>query len=494
MSNPTPKKPGFHRNWLSLIGALIAVGGFFAFLFLSAIELFAHHSNPYMGILAYVVAPGFMFLGAGIAVAGVIIEKRRHTKLTHSKEDWIPGALTIEFGRARDRKILAGFVLGGVVWLLCTAIGSYRTYHYSESISFCGEACHEPMKPEHVAYQNSPHARIACIECHVGPGATSYVKAKLNGVHQLYCTLTDNISRPIKTPIHNRRPANETCGTCHWSQNEVGNLDRTYTHFLADETNTQFNVRMLLKVGSSGNSKTPASGIHAHNDASKKIEYAHTDDKRLEIPWIRVTDAAGKVTEYKVADYKDGSSSHATRTMDCIDCHNRPAHRFQTPNAAVDNALAVGKIDHSLPWVKSNLVAVLTANYKTEAEALSKIDSTLRSQYKSFAKLDSLVSETKALFAANFFPEMKADWRAFPDHIGHKDSPGCFRCHDGKHKTPDGKKILPASDCQSCHVILAQGAGDQMEKLNAKGFTFFHVDADYEDLSCANCHTGSFPQ
>ena len=136
-----------------------------------------------------------------------------------------------------------------MIFLLCTAIGSYQTYHVSESVQFCGQACHGPMKPEFTAYQNSPHARVACVECHVGHGADAFVKAKLNGVHQLVGVVTGKYNRPIKTPIHNLRPARETCEQCHWPQKFSGNIDRTYQSFLTDETNTAYAVRLSLNVG-----------------------------------------------------------------------------------------------------------------------------------------------------------------------------------------------------------------------------------------------------
>jgi hypothetical protein len=180
--------------------------------------------------------------------------------------------------------------------------------------------------------------------------------------------------------------------------------------------------------------------------------------------------------------------------MDCLDCHNRPAHHFRAPNDAVDLALAAGRIDPAMPLVKSNVVAALTGVYSTEAEALQKIESVLNAKYPAQPKTAALIDEVRRIYQANFFPEMKADWRAYPNNIGHKEWPGCFRCHDGLHKTADGKTKIHASDCNSCHTILAQGSGEQLEKLNAKGHSFFHIDAINEDFSCNNCHTGAFPK
>jgi len=156
--------------------------------------------------------------------------------------------------------------------------------------------------------------------------------------------------------------------------------------------------------------------------------------------------------------------------------------------------MAAGRIDASLPWIKSNAVTALIQEYKTEAEALAKIASFLRARYPDSRQHEAVVAETQNIYRNNFFPEMKADWRAYLNHRGHKDGAGCFRCHDGLHKTADKKKTLQASDCNSCHTILAQGSGEQLEKLNSKGHSFFHIDAINEDFSCHNCHTGAFPK
>ena len=478
------------RNWLSLAGLIILIGSLFAFLLLLAIDFFAAHSNPYLGILTYVVAPGFAFLGAFFIALGALVD-RRHARKSATA---LPHILHIDLSRRRDRRVLAGFIVGAVLFLLLTAIGSNRTYHYTESTQFCGLACHGPMKPEYTAYLTSPHARVGCVECHVGSGAGAYVKSKINGVQQLICVFTGNYERPIKTPIHNLRPARETCEQCHWPEKLGGNLDKTYTHFLADETNTPFSVRLILKVGGGDLGKGVVEGIHWHVSPENKVEYISTDPKRQVIPWVRFTDPQGKVTEYRTADFKDDPAKHTIRTMDCLDCHNRPAHQFRSPNDAVDRAMAAGKIDPALPWVKSNAVAVLTQNYTTEAEALDKISTTLRAKYSAAPQLSSLVNEVQQIYRGNFFPEMKADWRSYPDNLSHKDFAGCFRCHDGLHKTADGKTKISASDCNSCHTILAQGSGEQLAQLNPKGHSFFHIDAVNEDFSCNNCHTGAFPK
>ena len=271
---PTPRGHIF-RNWLVLSGAVLAASAVFAFLLLWAIDLLASSPNPYMGILTYVVAPGFFILGLLLMGVGRWLARRHARKRTPR-----PHVFTIDLSRPRDRRMLIGFGIAAVLFLLITAVGSNRTYHYTESTQFCGQACHAPMKPEYVSYQDSPHARVACVDCHVGPGAGAYVKSKVNGVHQLYCTLTGKIEKPIPTPIKNLRPAQETCEQCHWPQKHVGNLDRTYTHFLADETNTEFSVRLLLKVGGGSPTHGPVGGIHWHMNLGNKVEYIATDQKR----------------------------------------------------------------------------------------------------------------------------------------------------------------------------------------------------------------------
>ena len=483
--NPAPRwRSRLLKNWLSLVGVLLAVGSIFACVLLFAIELFLPHSNPYMGILVYVVAPVFLVLGLVLIAAGLWLERHR------------PGlrALVVDLTRRRDRKMLTGFVVVALLFLLLTAIGSYQTYQFTDSVQFCGTACHVPMKPEYTTYLHSPHARVACVECHVGPGFEWYLRTKLNGVHQLFDVIRNDYPKPIETPLNNLRPARETCEQCHWPERFIGNIDRTVYHYLSDETNTPFAVRLLLKVGG-GQLNGTMTGIHWHVSPNFKVEYAASDDQRQNIPWVRVTDLkTGKTTVYRDNNSHGEPAPEAVRTMDCMDCHTRPSHRFLPPNEAVDDAIAAGLLDRSIPWLRSNIVAVLIRPYKTTDEALQTIASSLQATYPRQPNIQQVVAQAQTIYQANFFPEMKTDWRVHPDNIGHKIWPGCFRCHDGSHKTADGKQSIPADSCNMCHIILAQGSGQQLEQLNAKGYDFFHIDSTYLDFSCTECHTGAFPK
>lgn len=479
------EKSKLFRNWLSAAGATLATSAFFAFLLLFAIDIFARQSNPYVGILAYIVAPAFFFTGTAMMFWGFRVQRR------HVASGSASHPLIIDLTRGRDRRILQFFVAGGLAFLLVTAIGVTQTYHYTESTHFCGEACHGPMHPERTTYLTSPHARVGCVDCHVGSGAEYYVKAKLNGLHQLKGVILNDYNRPIPTPIRNLRPAQDTCEQCHWPEKLSGNLDRTYSHFLSDENNTPFSVRLNLLVGAPDIHAKGSAGIHWHINLTNKVEYFASDPQRQTIPWVRVSRADGTSTVYRAPDFKGEPDPGQIRRMDCLDCHNRPAHRYNTPNDSVDRALAAGDIDRSIPWVKSNLVAILTAKYETKPEALQKISEHLRGAYKEHPQVEKLVAAAQNIYGQSFFPEMKADWRAYPDNKGHKEWPGCFRCHDGQHAADDGKRRIGGSECNSCHIILAQGSTpDDLKKLNADGHTFFHIDAEYSDLSCNGCHTG----
>ncbi len=286
------------RNWISLTGLVVMVGGLFSFVLLLLVDALAHFANPYIGILTYLVAPCFLVLGIFLAVLGAWL---RHRQLIKTVGPFAP--LRIDLTRPKDRRLFGFFLVGSVAFLLVSAIGTYQSYNYTESVQFCGQACHGVMKPEYVTYLHSPHARVACAECHIGKGATWYVRSKLSGMYQVYATLANKYPRPIPTPVKNLRPAQETCEECHWPKKFVGNVERTYHHFLGDKTNTPFTIRLLLKVGGGDPTHGPVGGIHWHMNVGNRIEYVALDEGRQKIPWVRMTDPQGVVTEFRTPKY-----------------------------------------------------------------------------------------------------------------------------------------------------------------------------------------------
>jgi len=484
---PTPAPKSAFNNWISAIGAVLAVGALFSFFLLATMGFFQGDKNPYLGILTYVVAPIFLIAGLIIVFFGAWLQRRYAIKHAGDRPDrW---QLDLHNPRQRRHLILLAGCAG--IFLLMSAFGSYQTYHYAESVQFCGEVCHKAMNPEFVTYQRGAHARVSCVECHIGSGVEWFFKAKINGAHQLIAYTLDNYERPIATPVKNLRPARDICEQCHWPEKFLGNLDMTYEHFMSDRKNTAYSVRMLLKVNS-GRPGGPLGGIHWHVNPENKVEYYAIDDKRQDIVWMRVTDTkSGAEKIFRNEEFTGEPPKALVRTMDCVDCHNRPAHVFPTANDSVERAMAHGSISTTLPNIKRHAVqAMLQKEITTAAEAPARIEEYLRKRYPEAEGITDTIAEVKRIYAETIFPDRKADWRVYPNNIGHKDWPGCFRCHDDKHKTSTGETVR-ASDCTSCHVILAQGKSDDLATLTASGLEFQHPGGSYdEELRCADCHNG----
>jgi hypothetical protein len=481
-----PRRPSLVENWISLAGIILAASSFFAVLCLLTIDFFRGFANPYMGVLTYLVAPAFLSAGLVLIALGAWWERRRRRKLAPGE---VPRHPRIDLNIPRHRRAFITVAVITILFLLVTSVGSYRTYHFTESVQFCGMTCHSVMKPEFTAYQNSPHARVTCTQCHIGPGATWFVRSKLSGTYQVYATLAGVFPRPIPTPIENLRPAQETCEQCHWPQKFFGNAERVNQHFMADEENSPWTIRLLMKIGGGDPTHGPVGGIHWHMNIANKVDYIATDHARQVIPWVRVTAADGTVTVYQSEDNPLTDEQVATaspRRMDCIDCHNRPSHNFQPPARAVNVAMATGRIDPKIPNVKKLAVEALTAEYATTEEAMRKIAEIVPGP---------AVAEVQKIYRQNFFPEMKVNWRVYPNNIGHTIFPGCYRCHDGKHKSADGRVI--SHDCNACHTILAQGRGEQLQQISDAGFEFQHptdIAEMWREMNCHECHTGALVQ
>ncbi len=486
----TPAERSHYNNWISAIGAVVAIGALFSFALLAWMDLTGGNSNPYLGIFTYIVAPGFLI--GGLALMGFGAWAQRRWLIRHGET--MPDKWRLDFRSPAQRRRLVLFGAGGLGFILLSAFGSYQSFHYAESNQFCGQVCHSAMNPEWVTYKRGSHARVDCVACHVGEGVEHFIKAKLNGTHQLIAYTLDNYNRPIDTPVKNLRPAQDTCEKCHWPEKFHGNVEMNFEHFLSDKRNTPYTARMLMHVNKSSPG-SPLGGIHWHVNENERVEYFAKDDKRQEIPWMRVTNLRdGSARVFRTDDFKGEPPANKIRVMDCMDCHNRPAHTFPTANDSVEKAMAAGAISTKLPNIKRVAVQAMTQKeITTDAAAAGKIDAFIKSKYSDpehLAVLPETIAAVQQIFASSIFPERKADWRVYPNNIGHKDWPGCFRCHDDKHKTSDGKKVR-SSDCNSCHTVLSQGKGSELELLNAKGLEFKHPSGELDaELTCSDCHNG----
>ena len=476
-------RPSLLQNWMSLAGLVIVIGGLFSLFLLFMLDIVGHFSNPYISILTWMVAPAFLVFGFVLTLIGVL--RTRHKRVGSVS---MISAVQIDLSRPRDRRILVSFVVGSLLFMMLSAVGSYNAFEFTESVQFCGQTCHGVMKPELTTHDHGPHAQVACVACHVGPGVNWFVRSKLSGSYQVYSVLFNKYPRPIPTPIENLRPARETCEQCHWPQKFSGDLDRTFNYFQGDASNSPYSIRLSIKVGGADPARGRVGGIHWHMVVGNKVEYIATDAARQKIPWVRITDQQGVVTVYRTPKFTNDVSKMEIRKMDCMDCHNRPSHRYVPPDQAVNLAMELGQIDRTIPWIKSNAVYVLTRKYSTGTQARDGIATALAEQYPHDPRVRDVIPVVQQIYHDNFFPEMKADWSVYPDNLGHMIWPGCFRCHDGTHKADDGRTIK-ANDCNACHTILAQGSGAELQQLTPGGQTFRHTGGDY-DLSCSDCHTG----
>ena len=438
------------QHWLSLVGTALFATALFSWLFVLPLQIRGHASNPYLGIIVFLVLPVLFFAGLALVPVGVYLGKRRIRE----------GLAQPEFDRKSALRRIAWFFI--VVTLINILIGTqltYRAVSYMETPQFCGASCHS-MKPELAAYRNSPHSRVECVDCHVAPGAVGWINSKTNGLHQLVATVFNTSPRPIPSALESNRliPARETCEHCHWPQEFGGARLRVFSKYAEDEANTRSETVLMMMVG--GNRIT---GIHgSHFGPGIHIRYAASDPARQTIPWVEYRNSAtGDFRRFAAAD-PPSDSALATHEMQCVDCHNRPTHTFELPERAMDKALAFGEIPVALPFIKKKSVELLKTNYASSQEAAEKLPAALVSFYQeNYPEVYTKRTEdirraghsVLAIYQRNVFPELKVSWGTYPNNLGHTDFPGCFRCHDGSHTSADGKTIT--QDCNTCHEPLA---------------------------------------
>jgi len=457
----------FGNNPISLAGGAITTASGVTMVGYWLVEIFGRpNDNPYLGIIFFLILPAVFLLGLMLIPVGVYL---RRMKL--KKEGKIPDFFPkVDLNDKVFRHGLDIVLLATIVNVLLVAVASYRGAAYMDSPTFCGQSCHV-MHPEYAAYTVSAHSHVDCVACHIGSGAESYVKAKVNGTKQLIEVTTHPFASlaprfipdyptPIPSPVMNLRPAREICEGCHTPARFIGEKLLVKSNFADDEKNTETQSVVVLHLGGR-DSLSHLTGIHGVHLGH--IEYIATDDTRTTIPWVQKRNADGSETVFASSTAGAGIPKGERRVMDCVDCHNRAAHTMQTAEDALNRAMAEGAVSPELPWVHKESLELLKANYTSTADASAKIPAKLAEFYRTqhpevmAAKAGLVKSAGDGLvniFTHNVFPEMKVTWGTHPNHIGHTSYPGCWRCHDADHTSKDGKTIT--QDCSACHNLLAQ--------------------------------------
>ncbi len=429
------------------------------FLVVFLADLFGLHTNPYLGILFFLILPTIFVAGLVLIPLGAWVERRRLARgEAPSAMHW--PRIDLNEPLQRRRAVLV-FTLT-MANIVIVSLASYKGIEYMDSVEFCGQVCHSVMAPEYIAYQSGPHARVSCVQCHIGSGASWFAKSKLSGTRQLLAVSFHTYSRPIPSPVQNLRPARDTCEQCHWPGKFHGDTIRRIHEFAEDEKNTESVTTLQVHVGGGTDRPGGVQGIHWHVDPANEIEYISTDDRRQVIPWVRMKDRFGTVREFVAEGVTaEQLAKGERRRMDCMDCHNRPSHPMAaTPERAVNQMMGQGEIPKTLPFVRREAVRLLKANYPSQEAAAEGISRGFREFFRTTypevymsrrQDVERAVSGVAHIYRQNVFPEMNVQFGTYPNNVGHMDFPGCFRCHDDSHKSKDGKTI--GQECDSCHSM-----------------------------------------
>jgi nitrate/TMAO reductase-like tetraheme cytochrome c subunit len=377
-------------------------------------------------------------------------------------------------------------------------------WEYSNTAEFCGKTCHT-MPPEYSTYIVSPHARVPCVDCHIGRDWILKQAIRKSGHMELLVkTITGDYSYPIV--VGDMRPARETCERCHYPEKFSDDSLRVIQRYADDESNTFYEVYLLMHTGGGSAREGLGKGIHWHIE--NKIEYIATDKEEQDIQWIRVNEVDGSTVEYTAEDATIDTSNLSQYTiheMDCITCHNRISHLIPTPRDVVDQALSRGDLSTDIPYIREQAVLVLSQGYETPdvaKGAIAGLDQYYRENYPDYYaantdKITSAINLLTQLYSENTYPDQKLDWETHPDNIGHRDSAGCFRCHDGKHFDKQGVAIrLECNLCHSIPQIVKPGEIEPMLPLTTGLEPPSHLDSTWisrhhNELNetCSACHT-----
>jgi len=449
-------------NPISILGVAITNATGLLIVTMIVLETLGFVPNPYIGVLTFMVLPAIFTLGLILIPVGILWYRRRMRQLAPEDQD-LDLFPIINLNINRTRYVAAIVVVLTMVNVVIISAATVQGIHTMDTPEFCG-SCHSVMNPEFTTYGKSPHARVACVTCHIGPGADWFVKAKISGSWQLIATMLDLYPRPIPTPVKSLRPARDTCEQCHWPQKFTGDRLKLITTYKDDEPNTELTTALLLRVG--GIQGRDSRGIHWHVDPRNQIRYL-ANEQRDKIFDVELTQEDGTKKVFQSKERPENDAETRWRVMDCVDCHNRPTHIYRLPEREVYDAIKSGKIPQSLPFIAREGIKTLKADYSSQEEARAKISADVSGFYKqnyadlATSKAEDIAKASQALgdlWAGNVFPSMNIKWGTYLSNIGHEHAPGCFRCHDEEHVTADKQAI--SQDCSTCHSLLAQEEED----------------------------------
>lgn len=367
-----------------------------------------------------------------------------------------------------------------VFWAAIVVVGAVvvvaAAFHFDEFTEghwFCGKLCHA-NRPQGITLEVSSHANVECGTCHIGPGLWPKVEAKILSISELVSTIANSYDRPIELPVERMKPADIVCEQCHWAEKEYPERVHMTSRFASDEENSV--TQTVLSVYVDEVNQVGAAGAHWH--VENTVWYASTDELHEEIPWVAVESEDGILVEY--VDEGSGLSADELQglhreEMDCLDCHNRAAHQFRNPELVLDEALADGRIDSELPFVKREAMVLLSGSYPSQKEGIARMaDLTdfYRSEYPSVhesmsEEIGRAVETLEEIYHTTVFPEMNLTWDVYADNLGHSDSPGCFRCHDGEHVAADVGPI--PRDCTACHSLPSSPTAQETAPASTPG-------------------------
>ena len=456
--------PRIWVNWVSLLGGVVTTVAALGIILVAAVEVSSAGIESYAVTFLLMFLPALFIFGLLLIPVGLWWERR---KGTDHPEDPLIRAFVSAVQDKQGRGRILFVAVATLMNVLILVVAGQKAVAHMNSPSFCGTACHTVMQPEWEAYNRSPHSRVKCVDCHIGPGASWAVKSKVDGLRQVWGVLTDDFRRPVPTPVEELRPSRDTCEQCHWPAKFHGTRVALFPHYEADEANTPSFNAVLLKVGGQNPKSGRHEGIHWHVSPDVEIRYEVLDPQRRKIGNIAVVEKGQVVEEYKRSD--GAGTSLGTRVMDCVDCHNRPTHIYDgSPKDAVDQALYSGELDLAVPSMAKVAVEALSRTDirkdSAEADLLKALtEGFTRANPQAVPAADLLTRSAKVLaglYQRNNYPAMGVTWNTYRKHLGHQDPKeefGCFRCHDGVHEATRKGAREPRlnQDCDLCHAVLA---------------------------------------